>query len=185
MQRSFAIARICLALDWLDRVELAACRSLNGVVRSAALLRLFRIASRLGDGVLWYALLGVLAVGFGAPGRAAALQCALAGVLGLVIYRYLKNVLVRERPYMTHAAIICAGRPLDRFSFPSGHTLHAVGFSLIAIKAFPLLAVVLVPATLLIALSRVVLGLHYPSDVLAGAVLGAGIAQGVMRFTAI
>src|SRR5690606_33503173 len=177
MTRSIAMTRISLALSWLDRVELAACRSFNGVVRRTWLLTLFRIMSRLGDGVLWYTLLGVLALGFGPHGRFTALQCALAGALGLVVYRYLKNVLVRERPYMTHAAIICAGRPLDRFSFPSGHTLHAVSFSLIAVGAFPVLAIVLLPAAVLIALSRVVLGLHYPSDVLAGAVLGAGMAQ--------
>ena len=183
MTRSIAIERISLALNRLDRVELAACRRFNGIVRRASLHTLFRVASRLGDGVLWYTLLGVLALGFGPSGRFTAIQCALSGGLGLVVYRYLKNLLVRERPYMTHAAIVCAGRPLDRFSFPSGHTLHATGFSLIAIDAFPVLAIVLVPAAVLIALSRVVLGLHYPSDVLAGAVLGAGMAQLVMRLT--
>jgi undecaprenyl-diphosphatase len=78
---------------------------------------------------------------------------------------------------MTHAAIVCAGKPLDRFSFPSGHTLHAVSFTVIAAGAFPVLALVLLPAAVLIALSRVVLGLHYPTDVLAGALLGATIAR--------
>jgi undecaprenyl-diphosphatase len=181
MARSTTVMRIVEVLAWLDQAELAACRRLNGVVRKVPLLTLFRIASRLGDGVLWYTLIGVLALGFGPEGRAAALQCAVGGVAGLLVYRQLKCVLVRERPYMTHAAIHCAGRPLDRFSFPSGHTLHAVSFSLIAISAFPVLAVVLVPAALLIALSRVVLGLHYPSDVLAGALLGAALAMLTMR----
>jgi len=97
-------------------------------------------------------------------------------VVGLALYRGLKNVLVRERPYMTHAAIVCAGRPLDRFSFPSGHTLHAVSFTVIICAALPWAALVLVPAALLIALSRMVLGLHYPTDVVAGGLLGAGIA---------
>jgi undecaprenyl-diphosphatase len=146
-------------------------------VNQAGALKLFRVSSRLGDGAIWYTLIAVLALGFGAEGRIAALQCAIAGLSGLLIYRALKNVLVRERPYMTHATIVCAGRPLDRFSFPSGHTLHAVSFTLIATSAFPLLALVLVPAAVLIALSRVVLGLHYPSDVIAGALLGAMIAR--------
>jgi undecaprenyl-diphosphatase len=122
-------------------------------------------------------LIAVLALGFGPAGQVAALQSAVAGVTGLMLYRYLKNRLVRERPYMTHAGIVCAGKPLDRFSFPSGHTLHAVSFTLIAVSAFPALALILVPAALLIALSRVVLGLHYPTDVLAGAVLGGTIAS--------
>jgi undecaprenyl-diphosphatase len=107
----------------------------------------------------------------------------VAGVSGLAIYRMLKNVLVRERPYMTHAAIVCTGKPLDRFSFPSGHTLHAVSFTVIACACAPMLALVLVPAAVLIALSRVVLGLHYPTDVLAGALLGALIASAAMALT--
>jgi undecaprenyl-diphosphatase len=67
--------------------------------------------------------------------------------------------------------------PLDEYSFPSGHTMHAVAFTLLAVVAFPGLAWVLVPFTVLVALSRLVLALHYPSDVLAGAVLGGALAS--------
>lgn len=183
MARNTSMARVPLVLAWLDQAELTVCRRLNRVTGGGSALRLFQLASRLGDGFLWYLLIGVLAVGFGSAGRQAALQCAAAGISGLLIYRFLKNRLVRERPYMTHAAIVCAGRPLDRFSFPSGHTLHAVSFTIIAISAVPPLAVLLVPAALLIALSRVVLGLHYPSDVLAGALLGACIARASMALS--
>jgi undecaprenyl-diphosphatase len=55
-----------------------------------------------------------------------------------------------------------------------------VAFSIVAIAFYPVLAWVLVPFTLLVAASRVVLGLHYPSDVLAGAALGALIAGTVL-----
>lgn len=182
MARLTAPASVLGVLAWLDQAELVACRRLNRTVYRAGALQVFRVASRLGDGMLWYTLVGVLALGFGHEGRIAALQSAVAGVTGLLLYRLLKNVLVRERPYMTHAAIVCAGKPLDRFSFPSGHTLHAVSFSLIAVSAVPVLVFVLLPAAVLIALSRVVLGLHYPSDVLAGALIGFGIAQASMRF---
>jgi undecaprenyl-diphosphatase len=176
MARPIASAKVLLAIAWLDQAELNACRAFNRSVRRAGLLRLFRIASRLGDGVLWYSLMALLALAGGSAGRMTALQCAAAGVVGLALYRGLKNVLVRERPYMTHSAIVCAGRPLDRFSFPSGHTLHAVCFTIIISAALPWAAVLLVPAALLIALSRMVLGLHYPTDVVAGGLLGAAIA---------
>jgi undecaprenyl-diphosphatase len=177
MARIAAPARVIGAIAWLDQAELNACRRFNRTVRTAGLLRVFQVASRLGDGVLWYTLVALLALFFGEKGRMVALQCAVSGFSGLAIYRLLKNVLVRERPYMTHAAIICAGKPLDRFSFPSGHTLHAVSFTLVICSTLPLMAVLLVPAAVLIALSRVVLGLHYPTDVLAGGLLGALIGS--------
>ena len=69
-----------------------------------------------------------------------------------------------------------SGKPLDYFSFPSGHTLHAVAFGLVALFYYPLLAVVLMPFIVMVGISRVVLGLHYPSDVLAGAAIGYVIA---------
>lgn len=180
MARISAPARVTGALAWLDQAELVACRRFNGAIHSAGLLKLFRVASRIGDGVLWYTLVGILAITYGAEGRLIALQCTVAGVTGLLIYRGLKNVLVRERPYITHTAIVCAGRPLDRFSFPSGHTLHAVSFTVVICSGIPQLAWILVPMAMLIAGSRVVLGLHYPSDVAAGGLIGALLAESTL-----
>src|SRR4051812_25304023 len=71
--------RVLLAIAWLDQAELAACRAFNRSVRRAGLLRIFQIASRLGDGVLWYTLIVLLATMFGAPGRQIAMTCAIAG----------------------------------------------------------------------------------------------------------
>jgi undecaprenyl-diphosphatase len=161
----------------LDHAELRLCVTFNRGVRRVGLRRLFLVASRLGDGVVWYVLIGLLPLMAGRAGLGVSLRMAVAGLVGLLLYKALKHRLVRERPFITHQAIVGAAVPLDRFSFPSGHTLHAVCFTILAIDAFPMLAWVLVPLALLIALSRVVLGLHYPSDVLAGAALGEGIAQ--------
>lgn len=161
----------------MDQAELRCCVAFNRAVRRAGLRRTFQVASRLGDGIVWYALIALLPFAYGRTGMEVALRMALAGLVGLLIYRSLKHRFIRERPFITHSAITRAAAPLDRFSFPSGHTLHAVSFSVIVLANFPLLAWVVVPLALLIALSRVVLGLHYPSDVLVGALIGYGVAN--------
>ena len=104
----------------------------------------------------------------------------MAGVLGVVIYKLLKMHTLRPRPFEVVTDVVCAGCPLDKFSFPSGHTLHAVSFSLILAHHFPALGPAVYGFALLVAVSRPVLGLHYPSDVLAGAAIGACLAQGAI-----
>lgn len=160
----------------VDAAEYGLCRRLNRGAAFALPRRIFQVASRLGDGIVWYVLLAVLPLLYGAAAWRPVLVMALTGAVGVVLYSFLKRIFVRERPFITHAAIDRAAAPLDRYSFPSGHTLHAVSFTWQASAHFPELMWVLLPLAALIAASRVVLGLHYPSDVLAGAALGACLA---------
>jgi undecaprenyl-diphosphatase len=117
----------------------------------------------------------MLAVIGGERGRLAALHMALTGLTALLLYRLLKRWTRRPRPYRVCPGVIAHVPPLDEFSFPSGHTLQAVSFSIVAISWFPSLAPLLVSFTVLIAASRVILGLHYPSDVLAAIGIGCGL----------
>jgi len=161
----------------VDAAEYGLCRRLNRGAAFALPRRIFQVASRLGDGIAWYVLLLALPVLYGTAAVRPAAVMALTGALGVLIYALLKRLFVRERPFITHAGIDRAAAPLDRYSFPSGHTLHAVSFTWQALVHFPELAWVLVPLAALIAASRVVLGLHYPSDLLAGAAIGAALAE--------
>jgi undecaprenyl-diphosphatase len=161
----------------IDAVEYGICRKLNRGASLAIPRRLFQMASRLGDGIVWYILIFGLPLLYGAIAVKPAVAMALTGMLGVVLYKLLKRVFVRERPFITHSQIALAGSPLDRYSFPSGHTLHAVSFAWQASAHFPELTWVLVPLAALIAGSRVVLGLHYPTDVLVGAAIGASLAE--------
>jgi undecaprenyl-diphosphatase len=160
----------------VDAAEYGLCRRLNRGAAFALPRRIFQVASRLGDGIVWYVLLAVLPLLYGTQALRPAIVMALTGAVGVALYSFLKRIFVRERPFITHAAIDPAAAPLDRYSFPSGHTLHAVSFTWQASAHFPELMWVLLPLAALIAASRVVLGLHYPSDVLAGAALGAALA---------
>jgi undecaprenyl-diphosphatase len=164
--------------SWDERV----CLRANRALRHAALQRTLRAASRLGDGVFWYALMLALLVVHGADAALPVAHMLLAGLACTVIYKALKRGVPRPRPYQVHASIAAGALPLDRFSFPSGHTLHAVAFTIVATAYYPPLAWLLVPFTLLTAASRPMLGLHYPTDVLAGAAVGALVALASFRF---
>jgi len=161
----------------VDAAEYGLCRRLNRGAQYAPTRRVFQIASRLGNGIVWYVLILALPLLYGAAALRPAIVMAASGALGVLLYGLLKRTFVRERPFITHASISRAAAPLDRYSFPSGHTLHAVCFTWQACAHFPELALVLLPLAALIAASRVVLGLHYPSDVLAGAAIGAALGQ--------
>lgn len=160
----------------LQGLDADCCRRLCQLQRYPLLTDLLRIASRLGNGVFWYSLIAVLPLVSGRAGLHASGHMAAVGLICWVFYRWLKQRTARPRPAGIVPGVQSATGVLDEFSFPSGHSLHAVAFSLIACYHFPSLVYGLFPVVLLIALSRPVLGLHYPSDVLAGSLLGAGIA---------
>jgi undecaprenyl-diphosphatase len=161
----------------MDHAEQALCLRVNRGCHRPVLRAFFAAVSRTGDGPLWYALIAVVALLDEQSGWRIALMMAVNGVAGVALYRLLKTRLVRERPFISHAGILCGTTPLDRYSFPSGHTLHAVSFTILAGAHYPWLLPGLLPLALAMATSRVVLGLHYPSDVLAGAAIGVALAS--------
>jgi undecaprenyl-diphosphatase len=168
--------RAQLLMARFDFAEYGLCRRLNRGTAAPPLRLLLRAASRLGDGAVWYLLVVALPLVYGRAALRTSLTMAGMGLAAVLIYKWLKGTLVRERPFVRHPAIHLAMPPLDRYSFPSGHTMHAVAFTWVAMAAHPQLGWVLIPLAGLIALSRVALGLHYPSDVVAGGALGAVLA---------
>ena len=160
------------------------CLRWNRWVAQRAAIGFFRLVSRLGDGAFWYALMLALAL-IGSKGLSAAAHMALTGAVAALVYRTLKRWTRRPRPFRAHHDIVAHVAPLDEFSFPSGHTLHAVTFTIIALAYAPLLAPLLLPFALLVAASRVVLGLHYPSDVLAATLIGCGLGAVSLRLASL
>jgi len=104
-------------------------RTLNHGASFALPRRIFQIASRLGDGR------PLVRADSGAAAAVRRGSCEAGdrhgadGRVGVALYTLLKRLFVRERPFITHTAIDPAAAPLDRYSFPSGHTLHAVSFA--------------------------------------------------------
>lgn len=160
----------------LDAWETGLCLRCNRLGDVPALRLYFAMVSRLGDGIAWYALLAVLLVVGGAEAVVAVLHMGLTSLCSVMIYKVIKGTLNRERPFAANGAVKPLLPPLDRYSFPSGHTLHAAAFAVMLACYYPGLLWLVLPFALSVAISRVVLGLHYPTDVAAGALLGSAIA---------
>jgi|SRR5579871_1105790 len=133
-------------------------------------------ASRGGDGWLWYAI-GLAILLFGGSGRFAAVAAAaLAAALSVVLFNWMKRFAGRKRPCELEPHRWATLLPPDQFSFPSGHTMTAFAVAISLSLFYPFLTAVLLFCAFSIALSRILLGMHFLSDVIAGAVLGTGLA---------
>ena len=104
------------------------------------------------------------------------LEAGIACGSGLVIYEIVKKTTRRSRP--CHIAPHCWSRmkPPDQYSFPSGHTITAFAVAVSLSLHFPLFAVPLFFLATCVAVSRIFLGMHFLSDVLAGLILGVSLA---------
>jgi undecaprenyl-diphosphatase len=133
------------------------------------------LATRGGDGWLWYALTALVVV-FGGAERYASVGAAwTACSAGAAIFLVLKKTTGRTRPNALVPHCWATLLPPDQFSFPSGHTITAFAFTMAVGSFYPHLAGVLLFFALSVATSRIVLGMHFLSDVVAGALLGSGL----------
>lgn len=163
-------------LDSLQRADhhlFGSCRRLANRLR---VVQQARLLSRSADGA-WYVVLPLLLVVLQVPGAVSfALLVGVAFSVERPLYWILKNTLRRDRPQQAlpgFRSIIVAS---DQFSFPSGHTSGAFLFttSLCLVFGSPCAAMLL--WALAVAYSRVLLGVHFPGDTLAGAIMGTACA---------
>lgn len=138
-------------------------------------------ATRGGDGWLWYAIgLTLLIVG-GEEARVAVAQSSIAAGAGIGLFLKLKRLTGRRRPCALEPHCWYQLLPPDQFSFPSGHTITAFAVTIPLVSHFPEAAPPLYFCALSIALSRVLLGMHFLSDVAAGALIGSSLGWAAIQ----
>jgi len=123
------------------------------------------------NGAIWFGLGIALAI-FDSAHREAWLICALLGPFAIGLNYGVKLVVKRPRPVLEGLPPL-GGAP-SSLSFPSAHATSAFAVATAMTRVEPLAALAFIPAIAL-ALGRPYLGMHYPSDVLAGALLGIGL----------
>lgn len=131
--------------------------------------------SRLGNaGLLW--ITAALILLFFRKTRRAGVLALAAMLLNLVVVNgVIKHLVGRPRPWLTIEGLIVLVNEPDPNSFPSGHTSAAFAFALAVYQelSIPWVRVAVVAAAVCMGWSRIYVAVHYPSDVLAGAVIGA------------
>ena len=130
-------------------------------------------ATRGGDGGLWV-LCGALVLASRQPSRYEAFTAAaLAVTSGILLFRRVKRLVGRPRPCDIEPHCWSRLLPPDRFSFPSGHSITAFAVAVPLGLFYPSWLAALLFCAVSVALSRVMLGMHFLTDVLAGTALGA------------
>lgn len=147
--------------------------------RAPRWIRLWMVcATRGGDGWLWWVMCTVVLV-FGGVDRWRAVAAAVvAGTVGVGLFLWLKRIAGRQRPCELEPHCWSTLLPPDQFSFPSGHTITAFAFATALTAYYPELAWGLGFCALSIAASRILLGMHFLSDVVAGALIGTFLGYG-------
>ncbi len=142
----------------------------------------FRYISKTADGYL-YLLAAICALAYNSPESRYYLWCLAAGfAVERPLYFFLKNTIKRDRPFIAIPNLTAMVAPGDRFSFPSGHTSAAFMFGIVTAAVIPEAFIVLMSYALLVGISRIIMGVHYPSDIIAGSCLGIFIGSMIIKY---
>ena len=165
-------------MNRLQRLDLRCSELCLQHAYNRAQARISRYVSRTGDGPAYLLLALVLAWLDGARGQAFLWHGLAAFALELPLHLLLKNLIRRERPRNLPVFI----RPSDRYSLPSGHTAAAFVIASLLGAFYPAWGGIAFIWATCIGASRLLLGVHFLTDLVAGAILGLGCAGLVLSW---
>ncbi|OXM88328.1 phosphatase PAP2 family protein [Paenibacillus rigui] len=169
-------------VSWLQHHENRMFCWVNQRLQHTWLDRLFNTITHLGGATATIAIALCLSLFGKGSLQLAGFHCCAVLALSHIPVALIKRKYPRLRPYLVVPDTHTCKKPLSDPSFPSGHTAAIFSVAVPLACATPWLAPVVLPLACLVGMSRIYLGLHYPSDCLAGSILGTTAALATASF---
>lgn len=166
-----AVARS--VLGYIEQRDLRLMRRLHRWRAPRSIRISMLLMSRLGNGWLWYSL-GIFILFCGGQNRYHAFFAgALSALVAILIFQRVKPLSRRRRPCEIEPHCWAVISPPDRFSFPSGHAMTSFAIAVAVGSFYPQCQPSLIALAALIAASRIIVGMHFLTDIVVGALMGA------------
>lgn len=164
-------------LSLLQQLDLALFDKVFGYSRDRYSITKGALAfSRSGDGYAQVLMPAIVWLSGSLLAPKYAFTLAVAFTFERLVYYILKNTLKRLRPADFKPSVHSLITASDKFSFPSGHTSAAFCLSVVTVLVFGGAAALVFVWAVIVGLSRVVVGVHFPGDIVAGALMGSSVA---------
>jgi len=159
-------------LSFLHLIDISILQLVNLSFHNIILDNIFLMISNMGTIIFWIVISILLYLFGNEKGKKIATKMIIILVITTAITSLVKIIVMRPRPYVELTNLILLDLGTD-YSFPSGHTTTSTAMAFTLSKEYHKWIVMIIP--LIVAFSRMYIGVHYPSDVLGGFLLGIGI----------
>lgn len=154
--------------------DMALLRWMASLALPPALNRFLILFVRIGDGWVWAVVLASLLWTMPLPAvKTVVGHCLVAFAMSLLFYWPIKLLVRRSRPFHLGLGVTARVPPLDKYSFPSGHTMNNLAVALTLSLYVPSILPLALGLPLLLGGLRILFGVHFLSDITGGALLGA------------
>ncbi|OPX91877.1 MAG: Undecaprenyl-diphosphatase BcrC [Pelotomaculum sp. PtaB.Bin104] len=166
-----------------NNMDLAGFNLVNHTLHNSVLNKFMPFLSNAGGGGLIWIIISLILFATGRPAvRKTAFLMLVAVLASYLTGECFKHLFQRLRPFETLPGVELLVKPIHSFSFPSEHAANAFAAGLVLMRKLPRLAWFFFLLAVAMAFSRVYVGVHYPSDVLAGSLLGLACGALVLKY---